>query len=252
MTDQGLQFPKFYVTAPAPCPYLDGRTERKVFTELRGPDASALNEALGRVGFRRSQTVVYRPACEGCTSCVSVRVRAHDFVRTKSLARVDSKNRDIMARVVPPRATEEQFMLLSSYLAARHADGSMADMRRDEYNEMVGSSPVQTVLIEYRRTLDQKLMAVALTDELSDGLSMVYSFFDPEETKRSLGSYIILDHIRRSQASEQPYVYLGYWVDGSSKMGYKERFRPLERLGPEGWFEFKSVPPKSRAKPKTP
>ncbi len=240
MTDQGLQFPKFYVTAPAPCPYLDGRTERKVFTELRGPDASALNEALGRVGFRRSQTVVYRPACEGCTACVSVRVRAPDFVLTRSLARVDRMNRDVIASVVPPKATQEQFDLLSEYLAARHSDGSMADMRREEYDEMVGSSPVSTVLIEYRRALDNTLLAAALTDELSDGLSMVYSFFDPAATKRSLGSYVILDHIRRTQALNQDYVYLGYWVSGSSKMGYKERFRPLERLGPEGWFEFKT------------
>lgn len=249
MTTQGLQFPKFYVTAPAPCPYLDGHTERKVFTELRGPEADSLNEALGRVGFRRSQTVVYRPACEGCSACVSVRVRAQDFALTKSLKRVKRGNTDLIATIVPPLATPEQYDLLSRYLATRHADGSMADMQEAEYAEMVETSPVSTVLIEYRRAVDQRLMAVALTDELSDGLSMVYSFFAPEETQRSLGSYVILDHIDRTCAQNQSYVYLGYWVKNSPKMGYKDRFRPLERLGPEGWYEFKTPLKGSSIKP---
>lgn len=237
MTDQGLQFPKFYVTAPSPCPYLVGKIERKVFTELRGPDAPALNEALGRVGFRRSQSVVYRPACEGCSECVSVRVRARDFRLGRSLRRVARANNDLKSEVRPPLVTDEQYDLLQAYLGARHADGSMADMTAEEYQDMVETSPVPTVLIEYRRAIDSKLMAVALTDELSDGLSMIYSFFDTEEKSRSLGTYIILDHIDRTQRANQPYVYLGYWVKGSPKMQYKGRFRPLEKLGQNGWYD---------------
>ncbi|NVJ69011.1 MAG: arginyltransferase [Alphaproteobacteria bacterium] len=238
MTDQGLQFPKFYVTAPSPCPYLDGKTERKVFTELRGPDAPALNEALGRVGFRRSQSVVYRPACEGCSECVSVRVRAKDFNPSKSQRRVAKLNSDLKAEIRPPQITDEQYELLNAYLTTRHADGTMADMTIDEYRDMVETSPVPTVLIEYRRAIDNKLMAVALTDELSDGYSMIYSFFDTNEASRSLGTYLIMDHIKRAQAANHPFVYLGYWVKSSPKMSYKGRFRPLERLGQNGWYEI--------------
>ncbi|NVJ99136.1 MAG: arginyltransferase [Alphaproteobacteria bacterium] len=237
MTDQGLQFPKFYVTAPSPCPYLDGKTERKVFTELRGPDARALNEALGRVGFRRSQSVVYRPACEGCSECVSVRVRANDYKPSRSQRRIAKANTDLKSEIRPPVVTEEQYELLQSYLLARHGDGTMADMTAEEYRDMVETSPVPTILVEYRRAIDSKLMAVALTDELSDGLSMIYSFFDTTEAQRSLGTYLIGDHIRRAQYANQPYVYLGYWVKESPKMSYKGRFRPLERLGQNGWYD---------------
>jgi arginine-tRNA-protein transferase len=237
MTDQGLQFPKFYVTAPSPCPYLDGLTERKVFTELRGPDAAALNEALGRVGFRRSQSVVYRPACENCTACISVRVRAKHFAPSRSQKKVLKLNADIKAEIRPPLITDEQYALLSRYLDARHGDGTMADMTMDEFRDMVESSPVTTVLVEYRRAISSELVAVALTDELSDGLSMIYSFFDTEDSQRSYGTYIILDHIRRAAEANQAYVYLGYWVENSRKMNYKSRFKPLEKLGPNGWYD---------------
>ncbi len=238
MTDQGIQFPKFYVTASSPCPYIEGQEERKVFTELRGPDAEALNEALGKVGFRRSQTVVYRPACETCAECVSVRVLAQQYTPSRSQRRIAKLNADLSAEVKPPVTTDEQFDLLSRYLGARHGDGSMAGMTRSEFDDMVESSPVQTVQIEYRKSITGELIAVALTDELTDGLSMVYSFFAPDMERRSIGTYLIHDHILRSARANQPHVYLGYYVKDSSKMNYKARFKPLERLGPNGWYPF--------------
>lgn len=238
MTNQGIQFPKFYVTAASPCPYLEGEEERKVFTELRGPDAEALNEALGKVGFRRSQTVVYRPACETCAECVSVRVLAKQYAPGKSLKRIAKANSDLTSEVRPPVTTDEQFDLLTAYLETRHADGSMAGMTREEFDDMVESSPVQTVLIEYRKAITGELVAVALTDELTDGLSMVYSFFDPAADRRSIGTYLIHDHIKRAALANQPHVYLGYYVKNSAKMNYKARFKPLERLGPNGWYPF--------------
>ncbi|WP_262695514.1 arginyltransferase [Kordiimonas aquimaris] len=238
MTNQNLQFPKFYVTASAACPYLDGEEERKVFTELQGPDANALNEALGKVGFRRSQNVVYRPACEACAECVSVRVDALAHTPSKSIKRIARANADIQSEIRPPIATQEQYDLLSRYLNTRHSDGSMADMTFEEYKDMVEASPVQTITIEYRRAFNAELMAVALTDELSDGFSMVYSFFNPDEPKRSFGTYLIHDHINRAQLANQQYIYLGYFVEGSTKMNYKSRFKPLERLGPNGWYPF--------------
>ncbi len=229
--------------------------ERKVFTELAGGNPLALNETLSQAGFRRSQSVAYRPACDGCNACTSVRVRAPDFVWARSMKRIMARNQDLIAMEVPPWATTEQYDLLKRYLQARHPEGGMADMSIVDYAEMVETSPVDTHLVEYRlpsptairsfsdlgyeRKQPGKLIAVSLIDVMTDGLSMVYSFFAPEENKRSLGSYLILDNMRRSLDLSKRYVYLGYWVHGSRKMSYKSKFTPLERLTPSGWLEFK-------------
>lgn len=162
-------------------------------------------------------------------------MRVKDFAISRSQKKVLKLNSDLKAEVRPAQITEEQYDLLKHYLEARHSDGTMADMTEEEYRDMVEASPVSTILVEYRRAIDNKLMAVALTDELTDGLSMIYSYFDTENQKRSLGTYIILDHISRARHGNQPYVYLGYWVKESPKMSYKGRFRPLEQLGPDGW-----------------
>lgn len=245
MTDQSFVFPKFYVTTPAPCPYLPDRFERKVFTELAGGNSNALHESLSQVGFRRSQTVAYRPACEGCNACVSVRIRVKDFDWSRSLRRIRNRNNDLVGVDAPAWVTTEQFDLLKRYLDARHGEGGMAEMTIVDYAEMVETSPVETSLVEYRvratggdSLKPGPLVAAALTDEMTDGLSMVYSFYDDLERQRSLGTYLILDHVRRAEAMGKAYVYLGYWIKQSPKMAYKARFRPLERLTPEGWREF--------------
>lgn len=246
MTDLSYQFPRFFVTAPSPCPYLDGKEERKVFTDLSVPDAIELNEALGRVGFRRSQSITYRPACEQCNACVSVRVMAQKFNPSKSLKRVKAKNTDLKIEITDAFATVEQFELLRTYLDQRHKSGGMAGMDEFEYAEMVELSPVNTKIIEYREPPKEddllkpgKLIACALIDILSDGMSMVYSFFDPESERASLGSMMIIDNIERTKKNGLPYVYLGYWVEGSSKMDYKTRFKPYEKLSSLGWYEEK-------------
>jgi arginine-tRNA-protein transferase len=244
MTQHTTETPQFYLTAPAPCPYLPGRAERKVFTHLVGDRAAALNDILTQGGFRRSQNIAYRPACEGCRSCVSVRVVVNAFTPTRSLARVRKRNRDIIGSETSASPSSDQYALFRAYLDSRHADGGMADMTVLDYAMMVGDSHVDTLVIEYRfRGPDTgitgrgegRLVATALTDVLGDGLSMVYSFFDPEYADRSLGTFMILDHINRARRMALPYVYLGYWVDGSRKMGYKRRFRPQEHLGGRGW-----------------
>jgi len=238
-----IRFPRCYVTSPAPCPYLPGRSERKVFTELRGANADALNDALSRIGFRRSQTVAYRPSCANCQACVSVRVVAEEFRASSTQRRNLRRNSNLIATECRPWATSEQFELLQRYLGARHPGGGMASMDEVDFADMVEHTPVTSCVIEYREPSDGKepgrLVGACLTDRQGDGLSMIYSFYDPDhEARTGLGNYIILDHIRRAMEAGLPYVYLGYWVDGSARMQYKIRYRPLEKLGPNGWERF--------------
>lgn len=244
MTEHPRDTPQFYLTAPSPCPYLPGREERKVFTHLVGERATQLNDVLTHGGFRRSQSIAYRPACEQCRACVSVRICVNDFRETRGFRRVRKANADLIGDMRAAVPTAEQYSLFRGYLDSRHSDGGMADMSVLDYAMMVEDSHVRTRLIEYRpRGPDTgitgrgqgALHAVALTDILADGLSMVYSFYEPEETGRSLGTFMILDHIAKARQLGLPYVYLGYWVDGSDKMAYKARFLPQERLSPPGW-----------------
>jgi len=235
-----FRFPRFFVTSPSPCPYLPGRQERKVFTELRGPHAGDLNDALGRIGFRRSQSVAYRPSCASCSACVSVRVIAAEFAPNATQRKQIRRNADLEVSVCRPWATEEQFELLRRYLGARHPGGGMADMDEQDYADMVEHSPVTSFVIEYREPSVNgargKLIGACLTDQQADGLSMIYSFFDADEGARpGFGSMIIMDHILRARAAGLAYVYLGYWVKGSARMAYKTRYRPIEVLGPKGW-----------------
>ncbi len=236
--------PQFYLTAPQPCPYLDGRLERKLFTALRGASAPTINDDLTLYGFRRSQAVAYRPACAGCSACVSVRIPVRDFQPSQSQRRIQRRSASIESRAVDPWATEEQYALFRSYLSDRHADGGMADMDVFDFASMIEETPVRTRVIEYRDPESDDptaLVGAALTDFLIDGLSMVYSFFDPAYAKRSLGAYMILDHVEMARKAELPYVYLGYWVEGSRKMDYKARFRPLEGLIDGQWRRINSA-----------
>jgi arginine-tRNA-protein transferase len=255
VTQHSRDTPQFYLTAPSPCPYLAGKEERKVFTHLVGERAGELNNILTHGGFRRSQSIAYRPACDGCRSCVSVRVIANEFKPTRGMRRVMRRNADIAGEMRIAVPTSEQYSIFRAYLDSRHRDGGMADMTVLDYAMMVEDSHIETRIIEYRRrepapssadTLagevrmsarrgNGDLIAVALTDVLGDGLSMVYSFFEPDEAARSLGTLMVLDHIARAQRMGLAYVYLGYWVGGSRKMDYKSRFLPQERLTPDGW-----------------
>ena len=240
MTEHYLsRLPQFFLTPGGACPYLPDKVERKVFARLMGPHAGSLNDALTHSGFRRSQMIAYRPACDACSACVSVRVVASEFVASRTMRRMQRINSDLIRTVVPPEATREQFALLQNYLASRHAGGGMSDMGLFDYVAMVEETPIETILIEYRIREPNgnagALVACALTDVLQDGLSMVYSFFDPALSLRSLGTHMILDHVQVAKAKRLPFVYLGYWVRGSRKMDYKARFRPLEALGPAGW-----------------
>jgi len=230
---------RFFLTAPSPCPYLPDRFERKVFAHLPLSDGATVNDTLTQVGFRRSQNIAYRPACEGCMACVSARLPALDYVFSRSERRVLNRNEDLERHLVEAEATMEQFDLLRRYLTTRHANGGMAEMTWPDYVAMVEDTAVRTHIIEYRLKSKDRgpgdLVACALVDLMSDGLSLVYSFYEPGMGRRSLGSFVILDHVVQAGVTDLPYVYLGYWVRGSAKMNYKVRFSPIELLRPDGW-----------------
>ena len=235
---------QFYLTAPQPCAYLKGREERKVFTTLSGNSAVSVNNALSHKGFRRSQSVIYRPACVGCSACMSIRVPVESFVPSRTQRKVIKRNQSLIRRPCEAWATEAQFALFRRYLSARHSDGGMADMDAFDYASMIDETPVNSTVVEYLEenpeTGQTELVAACLNDILSDGVSMVYSFFAPELAQRSLGAFIILDHINLARELGLSYVYLGYWVPGSEKMDYKVRYRPFELCDGSNWHRFTS------------
>jgi arginine-tRNA-protein transferase len=251
MSEQQKNFPEFYVTAPQACPYIPGRKERKLFTHLTNDKPRALVDSLLRGGFRRSQNIAYMPYCEGCQACISIRVVVDEFEPSRSFRRVSARNTDIVARRVAAVPTSEQYSLFRGYIDQRHSDGGMADMTVLDYAMMIEDSIIDTFLTEYRlpdevaseanggRQLPGALKGIALCDRLSDGISMVYSFYDTDEEERSLGTYMILEQIAETRRLGLPYLYLGYWIEGSRKMAYKSRFGPQERLGPNGWQRAK-------------
>jgi arginine-tRNA-protein transferase len=231
---------QFYLTIPGPCPYLPGRLERKIFTQLDPLNGPHLNNYLTHAGFRRSQNVIYRPACETCRECRSLRVKVDEFKPGKRFRRIKNKNADLTKTVCDSLATREQFDLLKRYLTTRHIKGGMADMDFDRYEMMVEDCASETEIIEYRSN-DKTLVAAILIDRLTDGHSLVYSFFDPDLNKRSLGNLMILDEIERCHLFGLPFLYLGYWVPGSPKMDYKAGFQPSEVLSHRGWISMSDM-----------
>lgn len=224
----------FFATTPLPCPYLPGRIERRVVTELMGRGVTDLHDALSQAGYRRSHDIAYAPVCPECSACVAVRIVAGEFTPSRSQQRVMKLNGDLRIQELPPVATSEQFALFSAYQKVRHGDGDMARMDYLDYQALVEETPVDTLLAEFRRR-DGRLAAVCLADRLVDGLSAVYSFFDPGSSRRSPGTHMILWLVERANSLGLPYVYLGFWIEGCSKMSYKANFRPVEGFTAEGW-----------------
>jgi leucyl-tRNA---protein transferase len=239
--DQKRRFPEFYVTSSQPCPYLPGRQERKIFTHLSPDRPRALVDNLLRGGFRRSQNIAYMPYCDHCTACVPVRIVVAEFEPKRSLAKIWRTNAELEARRTSCKPTIEQYSLFRAYIEMRHSDGGMADMSLLDYSMMIQDSTVDTHLTEYRLPAGDKdgasgqLVATVLCDRLSDGISLVYSFYEPEMPARGLGSYVIMEQVDYARSRGLPYVYLGYWISGSRKMAYKARFMPQEHLTSAGW-----------------
>ena len=249
MSEHKVDFPQFYITTAQPCPYLPGRQERKLFTHLSHGRPGALIDNLLKGGFRRSQNIAYTPYCDGCKACVPVRILVDEFKPGKTFKRVNRTNSDLQIDRLGPVPTSEQYSLFRAYIDQRHSDGGMVDMTVLDYAMMIEDSVVNTFITEYRLPdepspedndisgidAQNPLIAVTLSDRLSDGISMVYSFYEPDITSRSLGTYMILEHVNLARKLGLPYVYLGYWIKDSTKMSYKARFGPQEFLTSDGW-----------------
>jgi len=233
-----IRFPNFGITFPQLCQYISGNTERKILTYLHGEMATLIYGDLLQEGFRRIGSMVYKPACENCSACVSVRIRANEFHPNRGFSRIIRKNADLTAEVCNPQATNEQFEVFRRYQQVRHPESDMSEMTFKDYASMIEETPVFTHLIEYRR--DGRLMAACLTDRFEDSFSMVYSFFLPQLKTDSLGTFMILDHVERAKKLEIPFVYLGFWIKNCKKMSYKSRFLPLDALTLQGWKPLKS------------
>ena len=230
-------FHQFYVTSAVPCPYVEGRAERKLIVELSGRAAPGFYDTLSRAGFRRSHRFAYRPACRACSACVPVRIAVEHFAHTRSTRRVRNTHTQMTGTVIPPNATIDQFRLFIAYQHSRHRDSEMAMMTYSDYRGMVEDTELRTGLVEFREP-DGTLVAMSLIDELDDGFSAVYSFYDPDHKPGSLGTWAILWLVDEARRNGLPYVYLGYWIGESPKMAYKARFPALERFAQGRWTPF--------------
>ena len=241
MRHEPTRTPQFYVTAPQKCPYIKGKIERKLFTALYGRNSIKINDELSLQGFRRSQKVLYRPLCSNCSACLSIRVKVNEFNHSKSQIRVINKNKKLERIEKKPEATDEQYEIFKKYLNHRHLNGGMSDMDAIEFSSMIEETNVDSQIFEYwesKKENNKKLVAVCLTDTNQDGLSMVYSFYDPKYHSQSLGRYMILDHINLTKIRNLDYLYLGYWIRENSKMGYKSSYIPAEVYYKNEWKEI--------------
>lgn len=228
----------FYLTPPAPCPYLDGQTEQRILTFIERPQAG-LSSSLLAAGFRRSQNMFYRPHCAQCAACLSVRIPVADFKPNKNFRRNLRRNNDLAVHIRPAQSDENLYRLFRTYQKSRHTGGEMAAMTLDDLAGMIETHPGTARLMH--GTKDGKTIAVMLFDETARTTSAVYSFFDPAENRRSLGTWMVLKLIEYTQQTGRDFLYLGYLIRQSPKMAYKERFQPLQVLMKNEWVDFKEI-----------
>ncbi|WP_290702915.1 arginyltransferase [Amphritea sp.] len=225
----------FYATPEHECSYLEGFEAKTLFVDPQEIICTDAYSQLSDLGFRRSGKHIYRPYCSSCQACISVRVNGREFVPSKSQKRVISKNKDLTAIAVPPQFTDEYYELYANYINTRHSDGDMYPPTPEQFSAFLIEGGQQGCFYEFRDS-QGKLVALAVTDYLTQGLSAIYTFFDPTESRRSLGSYAILWQLQEVKRLELEYLYLGYWIRECQKMSYKVAYNPLEMLLHGQWI----------------
>ncbi|MDX1489961.1 MAG: arginyltransferase [Pseudohongiellaceae bacterium] len=228
MNEEELAQIRFYQTAPHACSYLEGEEAITIFMDPEVELNKALYSRLINGGFRRSASHLYRPGCPQCSACISSRVRTREFERSKRFQRVWKRNDDLEVKEAKSVDSPELYELYARYINTRHKDGDMYPADQEQYQGFIQAKSCTTRFFVFY--LDQRPIAACVTDVLDHGLSAMYSFFDPDLDKRSLGTYMILWQIEQAKAMNLPYLYLGYWIKESAKMSYKTQYRPLELL----------------------
>ncbi len=226
---------QFYLTANYPCSYLAQQQARSQVAAPGGLVDTVVYSELMRLGFRRSGLHVYRPHCDHCRACTPSRVRVDEFRPNRTQRRCQARNADLEIRLKPLLFDESHYRLYRRYQAARHAGGGMDQDDREQYRSFLLQSRVDSALMEYR--LEGEVVMVALVDRLLDGLSAVYTFFEPGLEQRSLGVFGVLEQVRLARELNLPYLYLGYWIADCRKMAYKRAYQPLEMLLRGSWTE---------------
>jgi len=233
----------FYVTPPHPCSYLDDRQATTVFVDPGFPLSMAHYSELANLGFRRSGEHVYRPECAQCKLCIPVRIPVEQFKPNRAQRRCLRRNQDLDIHIVEAKYSEEHFKLYRRYMSARHAGGGMDKDDPEAYQSLIGAHWCDSRLIEFR--LQNRLVAVAVTDQFPQGMSAVYTFFDPDLNSRSLGVFAVLTEIRLLQEAARSCLYLGYWNPQTPKMAYKNNYAPLEFFNQNGWHILPDQPHKN-------
>lgn len=229
----GPKLPSLFLSMPHQCSYFADRQASTIFVDPQNPADAHVYNYLLKAGFRRSGELVYRPQCFDCADCVSVRIPVAQFRRRRSQRRITSRNADLEISIVPAGFIEEHFELYKKYQEGRHAESSMNDDNPEHYRDFLFNPLMNTQLVEFR--LQQRLICVAVVDPVDDGLSAVYTFYDPEERKRGLGVNAILWQVEKARELNLDYVYLGYWIRNCSKMEYKTDYQPLEGYIGKRW-----------------
>ena len=234
MTSRQLQL---YITTESPCSYFTDRMSSNLVPDPKLRLNVPIYNQLIQHGFRRSGAHCYRPHCNsaqnGCQACIACRLAVNDFKSSRSQRRCLNKNQDLILSVTTAGFSDECFQLYRRYLNSRHDDGSMADPAEEDFKQFLYCDWSETQFLEFRQ--NGKLLAVAVTDMVSNGISAVYSFFDPEMERRSLGTYCVLRQIDYANQLGLKYVYLGYWIKEHPKMHYKNNFKPLQIYRNEKW-----------------
>lgn len=226
----------FFATPAHPCSYLPEREATTMFVDPRADVDKRLYSQLTALGFRRSGSHYYRPHCDHCNACVPVRLDVRRFQPDRSQRRVWKRNRDLSFRLVPAGFSERYYDLYARYISERHADGDMYPPSRDQFSSFLVEGATDTWFLEMNQ--GDRLLGLAVIDGLDDGLSAIYTMFDPGEDNRSLGTLAVLWQAEEARRRDLPWVYLGYWIHRCRKMNYKTRFQPLEAFTDNHWHPF--------------